>query len=70
MQSSEQTITVAGKLGSEPEVLMNMYKELIENEDPKLKVQTKPNFGNTNFFYLKPLRINKLIFIQSLQELF
>lgn len=51
MQSSEQTITVAGKLGSEPEVLMNMYKELIENEDPKLKVQTKPNFGNTNFLF-------------------
>ncbi|MGX7107957.1 ABC transporter permease/substrate-binding protein [Facklamia miroungae] len=46
----EETITVAGKLGPEPEILMNMYKLLIE-EATDLKVEVKPNFGKTTFIY-------------------
>ncbi|QOD85532.1 ABC transporter permease/substrate-binding protein [Weissella viridescens] len=46
-----QKIIIAGKLGSEPEILMNMYKELIEADNPKLEVELKPNFGNTTFLY-------------------
>ncbi|SUP59173.1 Choline-binding protein precursor [Weissella viridescens] len=30
---------------------MNMYKELIEADNPKLEVELKPNFGNTTFLY-------------------
>ncbi|MBF1191045.1 MAG: ABC transporter permease subunit, partial [[Eubacterium] sulci] len=43
-------IVIAGKLGPEPEILMNMYKLLIEDQT-KLKVEVKPNFGKTNFLY-------------------
>ncbi len=46
-----QTITIAGKLGSEPDILINMYKDLIENKDKKVSVQLKPNFGQTNFLF-------------------
>ncbi|MFD1471936.1 ABC transporter permease/substrate-binding protein [Companilactobacillus mishanensis] len=45
------TITIAGKMGSEPEILINMYKDLIQEENPKQKVEIKPNFGTTNFLY-------------------
>lgn len=50
MQEKE-TITVAGKLGPEPEILINMYKLLIEQDSSKLKVDLKPNFGKTTFLY-------------------
>ncbi|WP_394405189.1 ABC transporter permease/substrate-binding protein [Streptococcus sp. 20-1249] len=49
MQAKE-TITVAGKLGPEPEILINMYKILIE-QDSDLQVELKPNFGKTTFLY-------------------
>ena len=43
-------LVVAGKLGPEPEILINMYKELIEaNSD--IKVKLEPNFGTTSFLY-------------------
>lgn len=43
-------LVVAGKLGVEPEILMNMYKLVIEDETD-LNVQVKPNFGKTTFVY-------------------
>lgn len=43
-------LVVAGKLGVEPEILMNMYKIVIEDETD-LNVQVKPNFGKTTFVY-------------------
>ena len=47
---SQEEIVIAGKLGSEPEILINMYKELIE-QDSNLSVKIKPNFGKTSFLY-------------------
>ncbi|MDN6257240.1 MAG: glycine/betaine ABC transporter permease, partial [Tetragenococcus halophilus] len=47
----QQTVTIAGKLGSEPEILINMYKELIEDEDSDINVEVKANFGKTSFLY-------------------
>lgn len=44
-------ITIAGKMGSEPEILINMYKDLIEQDNPNVKVSVKPNFGGTSFLY-------------------
>lgn len=46
-----ETITIAGKLGSEPDILINMYKDLIEEEAPHTKVTLKQNFGETSFFF-------------------
>lgn len=46
-----ETVTIAGKLGSEPEILINMYKELIEQDDSHVKVTLKPNFGKTTFLF-------------------
>lgn len=45
------TITVAGKLGSEPDILINMYKLLIKEAKPEAHVTLKPNFGQTSFLY-------------------
>ena len=45
-----ETIVVAGKLGSEPDILANMYKELIEDEE-NVQVEVKPNFGKTSFLF-------------------
>jgi len=43
-------LIIAGKMGPEPEILMNMYKLLIEaNTD--ITVEVKPNFGKTDFLY-------------------
>ncbi|MBF0780322.1 MULTISPECIES: ABC transporter permease/substrate-binding protein [unclassified Granulicatella] len=44
------TLVIAGKLGAEPEILINMYKELIEAETA-IKVELKVNFGKTSFLY-------------------
>ncbi|MFJ8090798.1 ABC transporter permease/substrate-binding protein [Lysinibacillus sp. NPDC095746] len=46
----KEEIIIAGKLGSEPEILINMYKMLIENETD-LKVQLKPGLGKTSFVF-------------------
>lgn len=48
--SEKETLIVAGKLGSEPEILIQMYKQLIEAHTG-LQVETKPNFGKTGFLY-------------------
>ncbi|WP_269202066.1 ABC transporter permease/substrate-binding protein [Bifidobacterium choloepi] len=45
-----ETIVIAGKLGPEPEILMNMYAQLIEH-DTDLATEVKPNFGKTTFVY-------------------
>lgn len=54
-----QTITIAGKMGGEPEVLINMYKDLIEEDNPNVKVQLKSNFGGTSFLF-KALKSGKI----------
>ncbi|EUJ47522.1 bile exclusion locus B [Listeria rocourtiae FSL F6-920] len=46
----QKELVIAGKLGSEPEILINMYKQLIEN-DTDLSVKVKPNLGKTSFVY-------------------
>ena len=48
---SAQKITIAGKLGSEPDILINMYKQLIEENNPRTQVALKPNFGKTSFLF-------------------
>lgn len=47
---SSKKLVIAGKLGAEPEILINMYKELIEEESDH-RVELKPNFGKTSFLY-------------------
>ncbi|MFD1430051.1 ABC transporter permease/substrate-binding protein [Lacticaseibacillus mingshuiensis] len=44
-------IVIAGKMGSEPSILINMYKLLIQQADPSVQVTLKPNFGQTSFLY-------------------
>ncbi|MDU7075225.1 MAG: ABC transporter permease/substrate-binding protein, partial [Streptococcus peroris] len=46
----KENLVIAGKLGPEPEILMNMYKLLIE-ENTNMTVTVKPNFGKTDFLY-------------------
>ncbi|EUJ33398.1 glycine betaine/L-proline ABC transporter permease/substrate-binding protein [Listeria floridensis FSL S10-1187] len=48
--SDKKDITIAGKLGSEPEILINMYKLLIEDETD-LNVELKPSMGKTSFLF-------------------
>ncbi|EPM6710385.1 ABC transporter permease/substrate-binding protein [Listeria innocua] len=48
--SDKKEITIAGKLGAEPEILINMYKLVIEDETD-LKVNVKPNMGKTSFVF-------------------
>lgn len=48
--NDKEDIVIAGKLGSEPEILINMYKLLIEN-DTDLHVQLKPGLGKTSFVF-------------------
>lgn len=48
--SDKKDITIAGKLGAEPEILINMYKLLIEDETD-LKVELKPSMGKTSFLF-------------------
>ncbi|MDO4641276.1 MAG: ABC transporter permease/substrate-binding protein [Neisseria sp.] len=50
-QSNNRPIVIAGKLGSEPDILINMYKLLIEEENPANHVELKPNFGKTSFLF-------------------
>lgn len=46
-----ETITIAGKMGSEPEILINMYAQLIEAQNSHIQVELKPNFGKTSFLF-------------------
>lgn len=46
----DSDIVIAGKLGAEPEILINMYKLLIE-EETELQVELKPGFGKTSFVF-------------------
>ncbi|WP_342433300.1 osmoprotectant update ABC transporter permease/substrate-binding subunit OpuFB [Neobacillus sp. FSL H8-0543] len=50
MNNQEKEIIIAGKLGSEPEILINMYKLLIENETD-LNVELKTGLGKTSFVF-------------------
>jgi osmoprotectant transport system permease protein len=47
---NDDEIVIAGKLGSEPEILINMYKLLIEEETDH-SVQLKPGLGKTSFVF-------------------
>ncbi|WP_214841982.1 ABC transporter permease/substrate-binding protein [Exiguobacterium sp. s150] len=49
-RTQQTDLVVAGKLGPEPEILMNMYKLLIE-EETDLSVSVRPNFGETTFVW-------------------
>lgn len=46
----DKEIVIAGKLGAEPEIIMNMYKQLIE-EQTDLTVSLEPNMGKTTFVF-------------------
>lgn len=48
--NEKDEIVIGGKLGSEPEILINMYKLLIENETD-LTVGLKPGLGKTSFVF-------------------
>ena len=50
IQPKKADIIIGGKMGSEPEILMNMYKQLIE-QNSSLTVELKPNMGGTTFVY-------------------
>jgi osmoprotectant transport system permease protein len=47
---AKKDIVIGGKLGSEPEILINMYKLLIE-QDTNLNVELKPSLGKTSFVF-------------------
>ncbi|MFZ2332115.1 MAG: ABC transporter permease/substrate-binding protein, partial [Lactobacillus delbrueckii] len=47
----QEEVVIAGKLGSEPDILINMYKDLIERDNPHVKVTLKNNFGGTSFLF-------------------
>lgn len=50
-QSNQKAdIVIGGKLGAEPAILINMYKQLIE-EDTDLTVELKPGLGKTAFVF-------------------
>ncbi|CAH1856809.1 ABC transporter permease/substrate-binding protein [Convivina intestini] len=49
--SNKETITIAGKMGGEPEILINMYQQVIEQDNPQAQVKIKPNFGDTFFLF-------------------
>ena len=46
----DEKLVIGGKLGSEPEILINMYKILIE-EKTDLVVELKPGLGKTSFVF-------------------
>jgi osmoprotectant transport system permease protein len=50
MGGQKKDIIIAGKLGAEPEILINMYKLLIE-ENTDLHVDLKPGMGKTSFVF-------------------
>src|SRR5699024_6147004 len=50
IKGDQDTIVIGGKLGSEPEILINMYKILIEDETD-LSVELEPGLGKTTFLF-------------------
>ena len=48
--TKKDKLIISGKLGSEPEILINMYKILIE-ENSNLGVELKPGLGKTSFVF-------------------
>ncbi|CZE46147.1 ABC transporter permease/substrate-binding protein [Campylobacter geochelonis] len=52
-------LVIAGKLGSEPEILINIYKILIHDEMPDLKIELKSGLGKTSFVF-NALRSNDI----------
>lgn len=50
LTSSNQTIVIGAKLGAEPEILINMYKILIE-EETDWKVELEAGLGKTSFVF-------------------
>ena len=50
MAAQKYKITFAGKLGSEPSIITNMYKILIE-EDTDDTVEVKDGMGKTSFLF-------------------
>lgn len=50
MKEQEDTIVIGGKLGAEPEILINMYQLLIE-EETDLNVELEPGLGKTSFLF-------------------
>lgn len=50
VKSNQDTLTIGGKLGTEPEILINMYKLLIE-EETDIQVELEPSLGKTSFLY-------------------
>lgn len=46
----DKNIVIAGKLGAEPEILINMYELLIE-EQTDLNVELEPGLGKTSFVF-------------------
>lgn len=59
MTPKVENVVIAGKMGGEPEILINMYKDLIEQDNPNVKVTLKPNFGGTSFLF-KALQSHKI----------
>ena len=51
VEKQTERVVIAGKLGSEPDILINMYKELIEEDNSHTKVELKENFGKTSFLF-------------------
>ncbi|WP_046176170.1 osmoprotectant update ABC transporter permease/substrate-binding subunit OpuFB [Domibacillus indicus] len=50
LEKEEDKIVIGAKLGAEPEILINMYRLLIE-QDTDLSVELKPGLGKTSFVF-------------------
>ena len=50
LMKDKEELVIAGKLGAEPEIIMNMYKYLIE-EETDVAVTLEPNMGKTTFVF-------------------
>lgn len=48
--NEEDDLIIAGKLNTEPEILMNLYKLLIEDQSD-ITARVEPNFGETSFVF-------------------
>lgn len=48
--SQKGEVVIAGKLGAEPEIIMNLYKILIE-EESDITVDLEPNLGKTDMVF-------------------